>query len=177
MSSSNGHASNGLNGATPNGRTCRGCRMELTGRKRTWCSPECSSGKRPPVVEPDATERDPLRWLPAHDDDLKTERLKRQALEAFLKAAEGRSVEVALGVLLEMAAADGKPDGEGRKRPRYHARTRRLAAEAILRATAQMVTGKDTGTAGAGENPLAGLSIEDLGSALLKRRTEQFGPR
>lgn len=148
--------------------------MELTGRKRAWCSPECQTGKRPPVVDPAASdphERDPLRWLPAHDDDLKTERLKRQALEAFLKSAEGRSVEVALGVLLEMAQADGK-DG----RARYHHRTRRLAAESILRATAQMVTGKDQDRAGSTENPLADLSLEELGVALLERRTSQFGP-
>lgn len=165
MSASNGHA------PKPNGRKCAGCRIPLTGRKVRWCGDDCKHGRRPPVPDPDAAPVDPMRWLPASDDDLKTERLKRQAVSAFIRSGDCTGADQALQVLLEMATADGQGG-----RPRYTPRTRRLAAQGYLDVLVRMVGGKDQGGAATGANPFAAVSLSELGAMLIERRTAQFGP-
>ena len=65
---------------------------------------------------------------PSESDDRKTQRLKHRIAKTFLGHASGQGIEIALGVLLRIAGADGK-DG----RAEYEPRTRKGAASDYIR--------------------------------------------
>jgi hypothetical protein len=71
---------------------------------------------------------DEMDLLPQDDDNRKTQRLKHRIAKTFLGHASGQGVEIALGILLRIAGADGK-DG----RPEYEPRTRKGAASDYIR--------------------------------------------
>lgn len=67
-------------------------------------------------------------WNPAAGDTTELQRLKHQCARTFANHAQGRGLEAALNVLLNIANADGQ-----NRRPKYNPRTRRMAATDYVR--------------------------------------------